>query len=224
MTLIHSIGQDSNELIHLLYHRPLYLGPWKPIFHLGELFVGSYLRLPLECPQFKGLRVLGKARKGSGEVVHGIHLGTVQVEFYGASPSLQIAQSQENPVAPPISQLQVVENHQMDLPIILQVTEDGWSQKWSKDIMRGLSDLLVTGLGHWKQRGLEPQMLIDYLLCASYYPWHDTVLLGDLPSSWGCFVKMEKHRMLAHPEINTTLMNRQSLPPSKSQIKFVNIP
>lgn len=88
----------------------------------------------------------------------------------------------------------------------------------------GLSDLLVTGLGHWKQCGLEPQMLIDYLLCASYYPWHDTVLLGGLPSCWGCFVKMEKHRMLAHPEINTALMNRQSFPPSKSQIKVVNIP
>lgn len=68
--------------------------------------------------------------------MHRIHLSTVQVELYGASPSLQIAQSEENPVAPPISQLQVVENHQMYLPIVFQVTEDGCSQMQSKDLMR----------------------------------------------------------------------------------------
>lgn len=90
--------------------------------------MGSYLCPPLESPQFNGLRILDEARKGSGEIGNGIHLGAVHVELYGASPSLQIAQSQEDPVPLAVSQLQVVENHQMDLPIILQVAQDGWNQ------------------------------------------------------------------------------------------------
>lgn len=95
--------------------------------HQLQLFQ-EVLGLPLECPQFNGLWVLGEARKGSGEVAHRVRLSAVQVEFYRAISSLQIAQSQENPVAPPISQLQVVEHHQMDLSIILQVAEDGFVQ------------------------------------------------------------------------------------------------
>lgn len=90
--------------------------------------MGSYLCLPLESPQFNGLGTLGGAGKGSGEMAHRIHLGAVHIEFYRASPLLQVAQSQENPVPPAIRQLQVVENHQMNLPVILQVTEDGWKQ------------------------------------------------------------------------------------------------
>lgn len=87
--------------------------------------MGSYLCLPLESPQFNSLRTLGEARKGSGEIVNGIHLRAVHVELYGASSPVQIVQSQEDPVPPAVSQLQVVENHQMNLPIILQVTQDG---------------------------------------------------------------------------------------------------
>ena len=104
--------------------------------------MGSYLGLPLECPQFNGPRVLGEAGKGSGQVVHGIHLSTVQVELDGARPSVQTAQSQENPVAPPVGQLQVVEDHQVDLPIILQVPEDGCSQVQRQDTVRGRDALL----------------------------------------------------------------------------------
>lgn len=41
-------------------------------------------------------------------------------------------------MAPPVSQLQVVENHQMDLPVVLQVAEDGWSQnKQRRDERKG---------------------------------------------------------------------------------------
>lgn len=90
--------------------------------------MGSYLCLPLESPQFDGLRTLGGAGKGSGEIVHRVHLGAVHIELHGASPSLQVAQSQEDPVPPAVSQLQVVENHQVNLPVILQVTEDGCNQ------------------------------------------------------------------------------------------------
>lgn len=41
----------------------------------------SYLWLPLESPQFNGLRILGEAGKGPGEIVNGIHLDAVQVEL-----------------------------------------------------------------------------------------------------------------------------------------------
>ena len=37
-------------------------------------------------------------------------------------------QSQQQPVPPAVSQLQVVENHQVNPPVVLQVTEDGWNQ------------------------------------------------------------------------------------------------
>lgn len=84
--------------------------------------MGPYLCPPLESPQFNGRRTLGEAREGSGKIVNRIHLGAVHIELYGASPSLQIAQSQQDPVPLAVSQLQVVENHQMDLPVILQVT------------------------------------------------------------------------------------------------------
>lgn len=69
---------------------------------------------------------------------------------------------------PSVCQLQVVENHQMDLPVILQVTEDGWKQaqvnewcdkwkggKWRVNEWCGkcpvLNSLLVTRLGCWTE-------------------------------------------------------------------------
>lgn len=129
---VSSVGDSSTQPEldpSWLPHTPLWaLSLGSPPFPFREWFVGSYLRLPLESPQFNGLRTLGEARKGPGEIVKRIHLGAVYVELYRASPSLQIAQSQEDPVPPAVSQLQVVENHQMNLPIILQVTEDGWNQ------------------------------------------------------------------------------------------------
>lgn len=90
--------------------------------------MGSHLGLPLESPQFNRSGTLGEASKGPGEIVNGIHLGAVQVELHGAGPSVQVGKSQEQPVPSAVSQLQVVENHQVNLPIILQIAEDGWKQ------------------------------------------------------------------------------------------------
>lgn len=79
----------------------------------SSLNFSSYLSFPLESPQLNGLRILGKARKGFGEIVNRIHLGAVHVELYSATSSLQIGQPQKDPVSPPVSQLQVVENYQV---------------------------------------------------------------------------------------------------------------
>ena len=106
------------------------------IFPLWRWSVGSYVCLPLESPQFHSLRTLGEAGKGSGEVVDGVHACAVQEQLYGAGPPVEVGQSQQQPVPPAVSQLQVVENHQVNPPVVLQVTEDGWNQartnEWRK--------------------------------------------------------------------------------------------
>lgn len=90
--------------------------------------MGSYVCLPLESPQFHSLGTLGEAGEGSGEVVDGVHSGAVQEQLHGAGTPVQVGQSQQQPVPPAVSQLQVVENHQVNPPVVLQVTEDGWKQ------------------------------------------------------------------------------------------------
>lgn len=55
----------------------------------------------------------------------GVHLGTVHVEIYRARTLQQIGQSQKYPMPLAVSQMQVVEHYQVDLPIILKVAENG---------------------------------------------------------------------------------------------------
>ncbi|KAL0627982.1 Protein GVQW1 [Plecturocebus cupreus] len=77
----------------------------------------------IQKPRIFEFGTLGEASKGPGEIVNGIHLGAVQVELYGASPSLQIAQPQEDPVPPAVRQL--------------QVTEDGWKHRSTNGVISG---------------------------------------------------------------------------------------
>ena len=108
------------------------------IFPLWRWSVGSYVCLPLESPQFHSLRTLGEAGKGSGEVVDGVHACAVQEQLYGAGPPVEVGQSQQQPVPPAVSQLQVVENHQVNPPVVLQVWLEPSTDQWmAREAKRG---------------------------------------------------------------------------------------
>lgn len=182
----------QNQTLVTAAHSSRLPEPRRPSFHVRERSVCSYLCPSLESPQFNGLWTLGETRESSGEVVNGFHLGAVHIQLYRASPSLQVAQSQEDPVTLAVSQLQVVENHQMDLPIILQVTEDGCNQaqintEWDKGDRGVLCWTASRSQGWVIGKNKSKSQPSAFIMCAQHCPRHWLP-----PCCWGCFVVLER--------------------------------